>query len=523
MHRLPMPRPRTAGRLAPALLALSVSLLIAPGCRAVSAPAAIHWPTQPPPPLNAKDPVLWVALASRLGPTAGGADQAAPLVLQAATGSLSLVDAAGQRRSGTSLRLRWREVPLAKPLLLGRSVLGPFASFESAEQAAMAWRALGVEAQIGYPKDWEVWAVASSKAPQGFQARTDERLVTSGLALEAPAAAGGGSRTATLLEGPMLITAPGGLRWQGGVFPGPFRLQPDAYGGWSLIEQVPLERYLLGVVPHEIGAASPPAALAAQAVLARTWALRNRHRFAIDGYHLCADTQCQVYGDPRLAGGAVARAIQATTGQVLSWKGMPIHAVYHATNGGVSAGFEEVWSGSALPYLQARPDGPAAFAQRFAVPLPAAILPQLLNQGGAAYGADHPRFRWQRLLTAEQIREDLARTGAGVGTPVGLKVLERGPSGRVLALAVEGSGGERVLRLDAIRRTFRQLPSTLFLLVPDRPGAWRIVGGGFGHGAGLSQAGAIDLAARGWSLGRILGHYYPGTDLQPIHSLGGPL
>lgn len=242
--------------------------------------------------------MLWVALASRLGPTAGGADQAAPLVLQAATGSLSLVDAAGQRRSGTSLRLRWREVPLAKPLLLGRSVLGPFASFESAEQAAMAWRALGVEAQIGYPKDWEVWAVASSKAPQGFQARTDERLVTSGLALEAPAAAGGGSRTATLLEGPMLITAPGGLRWQGGVFPGPFRLQPDAYGGWSLIEQVPLERYLLGVVPHEIGAASPPAALAAQAVLARTWALRNRHRFAIDGYHLCADTQCQVYGDP---------------------------------------------------------------------------------------------------------------------------------------------------------------------------------------------------------------------------------
>jgi SpoIID/LytB domain protein len=523
MLRLPTPLPRSAGRLPAALLALGASLWIAPGCRAVSAPVAMHWPTQPPPPLDANDPVLWVALASRLGPTAARADQASPLVLKATAGSLSLVDAAGQRRGGASLRLRWREVPLVKPLQLERSVLGPFASFESAEQAARAWRALGVEALIAYPRDWEVWAPAGSAPPQGYQARTIAQVSTTRLELEAPAAAGTGEAGSTLLRGPVQITAPGGLRWQGGVFQGPFRLQPNAYGGWSLIEQVPIERYLLGVVPHEIGAASPAVALAAQAVLARTWALRNRHRFAIDGYHLCADTQCQVYGDPRLAGAAVGRAIQATAGQVLSWKGEPIHAVYHATNGGVSAGFDEAWSGTPLPYLQARPDGPAPYAQRFAVPLTAAMLPQLLNQGGKAYGADHPSFRWTRLLTADRISADLARTGATVGTPWGLKVLERGPSGRVLALAVAGSGGERVLRLDAIRRTFRQLPSTLFQLVPDRPGAWRIVGGGFGHGAGLSQAGAIDLAARGWSLGKILGHYYPGTELQPIRSLEGPL
>ena len=522
MLRLPLSLARTAGCLAPVLLAFGATALITPGCRAVSAPEALHWPTQLPPPLNSKDPVLWIALASRLGPAAGGAGQAAPLLLEAATGSLSLVDAAGQQRSGASLRLRWREAPLSEPVVLRRSVLGPFASFESAEQAATAWRAQGIAAQVAYPMDWEVWAPLGSAPPQGFQARSVERRMTSRLGLEAPAAGSGGA-TPMLLEGPVQITAPGGLRWQGGVFQGPFRLQPNAYGGWSLIEQVPIERYLLGVVPHEIGAGSPAAALAAQAVLARTWALRNRHRFAIDGYHLCADTQCQVYGDPRLAGGAVSRAIQATRGQVLSWKGEPIHAVYHATNGGISAGFEEVWSGSALPYLQARPDGPAAFAKRFAVPLPAPLLPKLLDQGGQAYGAGHPRFRWQRLLTAARIREDLDRAGVGVGTPLGLKVLERGQSGRVLALAVQGSGGERVLRLDAIRRTFRQLPSTLFELVPARPGSWRFQGGGFGHGAGLSQAGAIDLAGRGWSLQRILEHYYPGTDLQPISSLEGRL
>ena len=137
--------------------------------------------------------------------------------------------------------------------------------------------------------------------------------------------------------GPLRIEAPGGLRWRGGVFQGPFRLQRDAYESWTLVEQVPVERYLAGVVPHEIGAGSPVAALQAQTVLARTWALANSHRFRIDGYHLCSDTQCQVYGDPRQAGWAVRQAIAATSGQLLSWDRLPISAVYHASNGGVMA------------------------------------------------------------------------------------------------------------------------------------------------------------------------------------------
>jgi SpoIID/LytB domain protein len=110
-----------------------------------------------------------------------------------------------------------------------------------------------------------------------------------------------------------------------------------------------------------------------------------------------------------------------------------------------------------------------------------------------------------------------------VGQPSALKVLERGPSGRVLALAVVGSTGQRVLRLDAIRRTFRQLPSTLFVVRPDGPGRWSFSGGGFGHGAGLSQQGAIDLGGRGWSQQRILAHYYPGTELVPLEVLSGGL
>jgi SpoIID/LytB domain protein len=76
-----------------------------------------------------------------------------------------------------------------------------------------------------------------------------------------------------------------------------------------------------------------------------------------------------------------------------------------------------------------------------------------------------------------------------------------------------------VLRRDAIRRTLRSLPSTLMVITPAGPGQWSVEGGGFGHGAGLSQQGAIDLARRGWSSDRILGHYYAGASLQPLEAL----
>ena len=103
-------------------------------------------------------------------------------------------------------------------------------------------------------------------------------------------------------------------------------------------------------------------------------------------------------------------------------------------------------------------------------------------------------------------------------SPLQLNALQRGKSGRVLALQIAGADEAKpvVLRLDRIRRTLRRLPSTLFVIEPQGLDRWLIRGGGFGHGAGLSQAGAIDLAWRGWSTERILSHYYPGTVYGPL-------
>jgi SpoIID/LytB domain protein len=465
------------------------------------------------------DPVLWVALAARIGPGAGiDAAAAPPLRLQAAGGALTLIDASGQRFSASQLVLHWRRQPMAAPLPLRRLVVGPLPSFESAEQVARDWRAQGAVVEIAKPGDWELWAPPGSPDPAGQSVRLVSSTETSQLVLELRRPQGN-----VELAGPLRLEAPQGLQWQGGLYGGPFRLQADAYGTWSLVEEVPLERYLEGVVPHEIGAGSPPAALAAQAVLARTWALRNRHRFAADGYHLCADTQCQVYSDPRQAGAEVRQAIASSRLKVLAAAGQPIHAVYHASNGGVAAGFEEVWRGEPLSYLKAFADGPVSFSARFPIPLAPSRLSELLGDGGQAWGADHSAFRWQRRISAAQLRAALGDGPPVVGVPSRLNVLERGASGRVLALEIAGPGGSRVLRLDAIRRTLRQLPSTLFSVSPAGAGVWLVKGAGFGHGAGLSQAGAIDLARRGWSRDRILEHYYPGTELVSFQALSGAL
>ncbi len=85
-----------------------------------------------------------------------------------------------------------------------------------------------------------------------------------------------------------------------------------------------------------------------------------------------------------------------------------------------------------------------------------------------------------------------------------------------LDIKMTGDGEAVLLQLDGIRRTLRRLPSTLFVIETLGPDRWRFNGGGFGHGVGLSQAGAIDLAARGWSFERILSHYYPGTTLTAV-------
>ncbi|WP_269621994.1 SpoIID/LytB domain-containing protein [Prochlorococcus marinus] len=467
-----------------------------------------HFSTTQPLPFKDSQELL-VSLETYLGKPRLDGSHAADLKLVSPGRPIFLKDSKGLTHKAAQITISWQRVDLQRPLKFVRQVIGPFASFESAQRVSELLRQEGIPSLVAYPSDWEVWISEGHNIPENF----NSRIVQKNVFFKVKPVLKLGSID-FLISGDLEIFAPDGLFWKGGLYSGPFYLKPDAYGSWSLIEKVPIEKYLLGVLPHEIGSSSPPAALAAQAVLARTWAISNRKRFEIDGYHLCSNTQCQVYKDPNQSNDAVARAISSTAGKILSWNGQPINAVYHATNGGVGAAGNEAWSMASLPYLKTFLDGSTRWRKQFSLPLNEDFqIQRLLKKRDGAFGNNHRLFRWKRVLKAEEIKEKLALTNLSTFLPKTINILKRGTSGRVLALEIQGSkkNSKIILRLDAIRRNLRNLPSTLFYVEQIEEGSWQFIGGGFGHGAGLSQAGAIDLAHRGWTTKKILKHYYPGT------------
>ncbi len=450
---------------------------------------------------------LLVSLGQYLGKIDFDHSNPKELKLISAGRALVLKDSNGLVHKSSEISIGWRKISLKSPKIFWRHVIGPFASFESAQRISLLLQEDGIENHIAHPSDWEVWVSKSSKLPQGIKFK----IIKENIFFEVKPVLKLGFGEYQISDD-VSISAPDGLLWQGGKFQGPFLLKPDAYGTWTFIEKVPIEKYLLGVLPHEIGASSPPSALEAQAVLARTWALANSKRFEIDGYHLCSDTQCQVYKNPANANNRVMLAISETSGKVLKWNGQPINSVYHATNGGISASGHEAWSMKPVPYLRTFLDGSARWNKQFSIPIQKDLLvKRFLSKRDGAYGNGHRLFRWKRILSAEKIKYQLGFPENDI--PKSINVLERGPSGRVLALEIKGKKetSSLVFRLDAIRRNLTVLPSTLFLVQKVEEGVWEFSGGGFGHGAGLSQAGAIDLALRGWSARKILKYYYPGT------------
>ncbi len=460
---------------------------------------------------------LLVGLKPYLGRGTTDLRRAKELHLKSLGKPLVLKDANGLTHKSSAIAITWRKVPLLKEQIIERQVAGPFASFESAERLALRLRNKGLPAVVAHPNEWEVWVSKDFVLPKemGFASWKQTKHSKIVPALK-------GQSGELLLSGPLKIAAPDGLLLGQGVYFGPFWLKADSYGSWTLVEQVPMERYLLGVVPHEIGFSAPQAALATQAVLARTWALANSHRFAVDGYHLCSDTQCQVYKDPQKANSRIKNAISQTAGKYLSSQRKPIHAVYHASNGGVMAASTEAWSMEPLPYLQARLDGSNKWRKSFNLPLvDNSTLKSFLSKQDGAYGNAHPRFRWTRTLNAEDLKAALPLFQDSNTLPKSVKVLKRGASGRVLSLEIASEDNKlrMVLKLDEIRRMLRMLPSTLFVVNELKEGYWQFIGGGFGHGAGLSQAGAIDLAQRGWQVSEILRHYYPGSTYRTLQDL----
>ena len=267
----------------------------------------------------------------------------------------------------------------------------------------------------------------------------------------------------------------------------------------------------------------------AQTIIARTYALRNLRRFEIDDYQLCADTHCQVYYGLKGATEKTDKAIASTRGMVLTYNDVLVDALYSSTTGGVTAAFSSVWNGENRPYLKPVVDTPKDvwnLSQQSLANEKNFRLFMSLKKGFNE--SEQKWFRWSRESSLENITKGLQKFLKVKNSPFAkfktvkdIKVVERSKGGRILKLAVDTDIGTFHLYKDEVRSAFFAPRSTLFYLKElnkGKPGTWgyAFIGGGLGHGVGLSQIGAMNLANLGWNNSKILKFYYPGTQIQML-------
>lgn len=444
-----------------------------------------------------------------------------------------------------SLKLETIMQPLQKPVVEERLVLSDASTFETAEDSANQWRALGIEVEIAQPERWQVWAKRDV-----YQTPLLRRMLLQNLKAQGNTTAY--LSTITEEKVPRVSFAVNGYRYNRReleistqknliqvsrgkddknprLYPGRLQLLPNSYGNYTLVNQVPLETYLRGVVPNEIGAGAPYPAVVAQTILARTYALRNLRRFAADNYQLCADVHCQVYKGLTGTAPVADKAIAATKGLVVTYKNELIDALYSSSTGGITAPFSDIWNGSERPYLTARLDSPNTVWDLSQKSLADENnFRQFINLKQGFNETGRREFRWRYTQTLEQISKHLQRYLKNRNHPLAnfttikqIQVVQRSPAGRILKLVVQTDLGNLEIYKNDARSAFEPPLSTLYYLEPISGAdktlkGYAFVGGGFGHGVGFSQYGSYNLAKLGWSGEKILSFYYPGVQIQPL-------
>jgi len=307
-----------------------------------------------------------------------------------------------------------------------------------------------------------------------------------------------------------------GFLWKGKTWRGCAKLFVNPRGRLTIAARVPMETYLVGVVPGEIGPLADALVEAgrAQAIAARSFTLYYRGRRGLEGFDLFGTVEDQVYGPVENEKPLATRCVESTRGMVALSDGQPIRANYCSTCGGITAEVWEAWPEASRSYLVSHLDGGV----------------------GKDWCSASPHFRWHEEWSATMFLDDLKRFGPqygvrlparGIGTLKDVRVGARSVSGRVWRLDVVTSTGTIAVPAHTLRQVIRRpgnpngiLRSTLFKVAVRRDSrrvlAVVVSGAGSGHGVGLCQTGALGMARAGQDGEKIIRHYYTGTDLKKL-------
>lgn len=308
----------------------------------------------------------------------------------------------------------------------------------------------------------------------------------------------------------------------------------DTENGLVLVNEIDMEAYLKKVIPSEMPSSYEKEALKAQAVCARTYAFvqSRSNSYSEYGAQIDDSTQFQVYNnvDPDEK---TAQAVQETYGKMLYYNENPITAYYFSTSCGTTTN-ASIWDSDPedTPYLRCLSLQTARSRLSFASE--EAFASFIKKKNFPAYDASYPLYRWNFKTNGTIIASHVG----GVGKITGVSVTERGPGGVAMKLLVKGSEGETTISgQNAIRSALGDASLTLTLMDGKTSDGWsllpsgflaieekgtdeqgvvqfRVYGGGYGHGVGMSQNGAQGMAKAGMGYEEILKYFYDGVTIE---------
>lgn len=252
-----------------------------------------------------------------------------------------------------------------------------------------------------------------------------------------------------------------------------------------------LEDYLPGVLVGEMPSSFPEEALKSQAVAARCYTLCSLRKHAGAGFNVCDSVHCQVFDGCLRETPKVMRAVVATKGQVLTYKGKIASVMYHGDCGGATQDYSDIYEKGSYPYLC-----------------------------GIVEPAGVPYSTWEKSYRPADLAAKLV--AAGINDADGLEkvtITKTSASGRALEVGITGAKVSVMVSGSRLRMILgaSTMKSTLFTIETAADGVITFKGKGHGHGIGMCQVGAKGLAAApfNYTYAQILSHYFPGTKLSP--------
>lgn len=258
---------------------------------------------------------------------------------------------------------------------------------------------------------------------------------------------------------------------------------------FTVVEVLPLDQYIYGIIKHEISHKWPEDAIKAQVIVARTYAFKSLGKHGSEGCDLCPTTHCQVYGGYESEDPIANRYVDETESEILTYNGEPVSTPYHGLCGGRTEEPRFVWENSKeVPYLQSK---------------------------RCQFCKNAQRYHWEAKMERINIESVLSKNGFAVGKIFSIKVTKRSSSGRAIEIKIIHKGGENiVLKGNKFRLMMGAdfIRSTNFKIKKNK-NAYVFTGTGWGHGVGMCQEGSKVMAERGYTYKKILSFYYPGTEV----------